>query len=154
MTVLLTVLLTGESAYPRDRHRTRQPSPALSRLKNHPMKQTTPPHAPTTPNRRSSAPDHMPYGTGDSCKACKIRRINHERWLERNRERSESRKQAEAELVAAEIAAGAKAIDDCPDCDELGRVSVYDEDGNEVALRVCEHPKLSAIRDSGPAPQA
>ena len=96
-----------------------------------------------------SCPAH-PSGTTERCGDCANYRRVAAAWDRAQAEETA----AHVERVRAEVAAEAKRIDDCTVCDEVGHVSVYDDDGNELGVRRCEHPTPSVIRDSGATPEA
>jgi hypothetical protein len=80
-----------------------------------------------------------PGGTTERCGDCANYRRVAAAW---DRARAEEAV-AHAKRVRAEVDAEAKRIEDCTDCDEVGHVSVYD-DGNELGVRRCEQPALTA----------
>jgi hypothetical protein len=87
-----------------------------------------------------------PGGTTERCGDCANYRRVATAW---DRARAEEAATL-AERIRAEIAAEAKRIDDCTDCAEVGHISVYDDDGNELGVRRCERPRLTAIHKGDP----
>lgn len=70
-----------------------------------------------------------PGGTDKPCKGCQQARERVEALTVGAEREHDAQRQAEADRRAA-----------CPDCDH-GFVDVYDDDGNEVGVRKCTHPK-------------